>query len=66
MQLRTVLDVKVVDVEKRRHPSKHYVSITLHIKAFHLILSPGQVLDEGLRHHARLIIIYTQDPVHAH
>ncbi|KAM9454779.1 SH3 and PX domain-containing protein 2A isoform 1-T1 [Clarias gariepinus] len=25
MQLRTVLDVKVVDVEKRRHPSKHYV-----------------------------------------
>ncbi|GAA6065333.1 SH3 and PX domain-containing protein 2A-like, partial [Tachysurus ichikawai] len=24
MQLRTVLDVKVVDVEKRRHPSKHY------------------------------------------
>lgn len=26
MQLRTVLDVKVVDVEKRRHPSKHYVS----------------------------------------
>lgn len=27
MQLRTVLDVKVVDVEKRRHPSKHYVSV---------------------------------------
>ncbi|XP_051561253.1 SH3 and PX domain-containing protein 2A-like isoform X2 [Myxocyprinus asiaticus] len=25
MQFRTVLDVKVVDVEKRRHPSKHYV-----------------------------------------
>ncbi|XP_024658492.2 SH3 and PX domain-containing protein 2A isoform X3 [Maylandia zebra] len=25
MQLRTVLDVKVVDVEKRRSPSKHYV-----------------------------------------
>ncbi|XP_063056350.1 SH3 and PX domain-containing protein 2A isoform X3 [Engraulis encrasicolus] len=25
MHLRTVLDVKVVDVEKRRHPSKHYV-----------------------------------------
>ncbi|KAK1802822.1 hypothetical protein P4O66_021357 [Electrophorus voltai] len=24
MQFRTVLDVKVVDVEKRRHPSKHY------------------------------------------
>ena len=26
MQFRTVLDVKVVDVEKRRSPSKHYVS----------------------------------------
>lgn len=26
MQFRTVLDVKVVDVEKRRNPSKHYVS----------------------------------------
>lgn len=25
MQFRTVLDVKVVDVEKRRNPSKHYV-----------------------------------------
>uniref|UniRef100_UPI003AAF8B23 SH3 and PX domain-containing protein 2A-like isoform X3 n=1 Tax=Centroberyx gerrardi TaxID=166262 RepID=UPI003AAF8B23 len=25
MQLRTVLDVKVVDVQKRRNPSKHYV-----------------------------------------
>ncbi|XP_049576721.1 SH3 and PX domain-containing protein 2A isoform X1 [Syngnathus scovelli] len=25
MQVRTVLDVKVVDVEKRRNPSKHYV-----------------------------------------
>lgn len=28
MQFRTVLDVKVVDVEKRRSPSKHYVSFT--------------------------------------
>lgn len=26
MQLRTVLDVNVVDVQKRRNPSKHYVS----------------------------------------
>lgn len=26
MQFRTVVDVKVVDVEKRRNPSKHYVS----------------------------------------
>ncbi|CAG05040.1 unnamed protein product [Tetraodon nigroviridis] len=25
MQLRTVLDVNVVDVQKRRNPSKHYV-----------------------------------------
>ncbi|KAL3067491.1 hypothetical protein OYC64_017257 [Pagothenia borchgrevinki] len=25
MQFRTVLDVKVVDVQKRRNPSKHYV-----------------------------------------
>lgn len=30
MQFRTVLDVKVVDVEKRRNPSKHYVSIPPH------------------------------------
>lgn len=29
MQFRTVLDVKVVDVEKRRTPSKHYVSVPL-------------------------------------
>lgn len=28
MQFRTVLDVKVVDVEKRRSPSKHYVSFS--------------------------------------
>lgn len=28
MQLRTVLDVNVVDVQKRRNPSKHYVSLT--------------------------------------
>ncbi|XP_014895278.1 SH3 and PX domain-containing protein 2A isoform X6 [Poecilia latipinna] len=27
MQFRTVLDVKVVDVEKRRNPSKHYVYV---------------------------------------
>lgn len=27
MQLRTVLDVNVVDVLKRRNPSKHYVSV---------------------------------------
>lgn len=29
MQLRTVLDVNVVDVQKRRNPSKHYVSFFL-------------------------------------
>lgn len=29
MQLRTVLDVNVVDVQKRRNPSKHYVSCLL-------------------------------------
>lgn len=34
MQLRTVLDVKVVDVEKRRSPSKHYVS---HLHPPHLV-----------------------------
>ena len=28
MQLRTVLDVNVVDVQKRRNPSKHYVSLS--------------------------------------
>lgn len=27
MQFRSVLDAQVVDVEKRRNPSKHYVSI---------------------------------------
>ncbi|KAL3067492.1 hypothetical protein OYC64_017257 [Pagothenia borchgrevinki] len=34
MQFRTVLDVKVVDVQKRRNPSKHYVSC---LPAYHLI-----------------------------
>lgn len=35
MQFRTVLDVKVVDVEKRRNPSKHYVSwLPIHLASF--------------------------------
>lgn len=34
MQLRTVLDVNVVDVQKRRNPSKHYVSCCLLVLRF--------------------------------
>lgn len=35
MQLRTVLDVNVVDVQKRRNPSKHYVSFFFFFPFFH-------------------------------
>ncbi|KAI3352560.1 hypothetical protein L3Q82_005211 [Scortum barcoo] len=37
MQFRTVLDVKVVDVEKRRSPSKHYAS-----QGYGMALSKGK------------------------
>lgn len=38
MQLRTVLDVNVVDVQKRRNPSKHYVSfLFFFLSAFHCL-----------------------------
>ncbi|XP_065151468.2 SH3 and PX domain-containing protein 2A isoform X1 [Paramisgurnus dabryanus] len=40
MQFRTVLDVKVVDVEKRRNPSKHYVyliNVTYSDSSSHII-----------------------------
>ncbi|XP_068607609.1 SH3 and PX domain-containing protein 2A [Brachionichthys hirsutus] len=40
MQFRTVLDVKVVDVEKRRNPSKHYVyliNVTYSDNSSHII-----------------------------
>ena len=45
MQFRTVLDVKVVDVEKRRNPSKHYVSelpVCLRLVLIHVTFFPAR------------------------
>lgn len=53
MQFRTVLDVKVVDVEKRRNPSKHYVSGLALLRPCHLI-------------HLCPIELYQRWPVHSH
>jgi len=52
MQFRTVLDVKVVDVEKRRNPSKHYVSwLPIHLASFsNLMLEIGRRRKTHLDH----------------
>lgn len=54
MQLRTVLDVTVVDVQKRRNPSKHYVSFSR--------FSPAVLLVVVMMLHWWYIVVHTKSP----